>query len=117
MDTKILAKTLREVIKTGKYALGYKEASRSVKGSKIVVASSSLDSPLLSKIDEICKESEVPLLMVDETSMSLAKLMGKPFRISVLSIKSQGDADLSMLLDSAKSRDESNAGIVLKNTG
>ncbi len=106
MDTKVLAKNLREVTKTGKYILGYRAVSLSVKGSKIILCSSSLDQDRLSNIQELCKESDVPMSRIEETSLGLAKLIGKPFRVSALSIKNQGDADLAMIIESTKIGEE-----------
>lgn len=103
MDTKVLAKNLREVTKTGKFILGYKAVSASVKGSKIILCSSSLNQDHLSNIQEMCKASGVPMSRIETNSLGLAKLIGKPFRVSALSIKNQGDADLAVIIESTKS--------------
>ena len=39
IDEKTLTRTLTGVAKTGKYVAGYKEVAKSVKGSKVVIAS------------------------------------------------------------------------------
>lgn len=98
MDEKGLSKTLRTAIKTGKVIIGTKEAIHSLKGSKLVVYSSSPSFPLVSELVKACKDLSMPLLEYEGSSIELGRLCGKPFPISVIVVKAAGEADLSALL-------------------
>lgn len=100
VDEKTLTKILASIAKTGKYVAGYKEVAKSVKGSKVVITSSSLDDAEIKNLQQICNTSSVPFLQVPQTSVGLGKALGKQFRVSALAIKSHGDANLSPILES-----------------
>lgn len=99
IDDKTITKTLTGVAKTGKYIAGYKEVSKSVKGSKVVIASSTLEEVEARKLQEACAAASVPFLRVAQSSVGLGKALGKQFRVSVLAVKSQGDASLAPILE------------------
>lgn len=98
IDEKTLSKTLTGVAKTGKSVAGYKEVWKSVKGSKVVITSSSLTNDKTKKLQEACNAATVPFLQVALTSVGLGKALGRQFRVSALAVKSQGDANLSTIL-------------------
>ena len=98
IDEKTLSKTLNGVAKTGKYVAGYKEVWKSAKGSKVVIASSSLTNDETDRLQELCEATTVPFLQVPLTSVGLGRALGKQFRVSTLAVKSQGDANLSAIL-------------------
>ncbi len=98
IDEKTLSKTLTGVAKTGKYIAGYKEVWKSVKGSKVVITSSSLTNDETKKLQEACNAATVPFLQVPVTSVGLGRALGKQFRVSALAVKNQGDANLSAIL-------------------
>ncbi|MEM3382961.1 MAG: 50S ribosomal protein L30e [Nitrososphaerales archaeon] len=95
---KDLEKILRTVIKTGKYILGVKEVSKSIKGSKIIIYSSFLSKDKVLEIVNACKSLSIPFIEFKGTSVELGRVCGKPFPISAIAIKSPGDADLSPLI-------------------
>ncbi|MGQ9719094.1 MAG: ribosomal L7Ae/L30e/S12e/Gadd45 family protein [Nitrososphaerales archaeon] len=98
ISKKDLEKVLRTVVKTGKVVIGSKEALRSVKGSKIVIYSSSLSEEKISKVVKECKSLEVPLMKFEGTSVDLGRICGRLYPISVMAIKSPGEGDLSLLI-------------------
>ena len=100
IDEKTLTRTLTGVAKTGKYVAGYKEVAKSVKGSKVVIASSTLDDSELGALQKTCDTAAVPFLKLEQSSVGLGKALGKQFRISALAIKSPGDANLKPVLES-----------------
>ncbi|MBM3898305.1 MAG: hypothetical protein FJ358_07290 [Thaumarchaeota archaeon] len=106
VDEKTLTRTLTSVAKTGKYVAGYREVAKSVKGSKVVIASSTIDELERETLQKTCNTASVPFLQLEQTSMGLGKALGKQFRISALAIKSSGDANLKPILESIKSRSD-----------
>ncbi|MCP8304274.1 MAG: ribosomal L7Ae/L30e/S12e/Gadd45 family protein [archaeon] len=101
ISEKNLEKILRAVIKTGKVVIGTKEASRSIKGSKLVIYSSSLSKERISEVVDTCRSLSVPFTEFKGTSIDLGRICGKPFLISAISVKSSGEVDLSPLIEQA----------------
>ncbi|MGQ9468424.1 MAG: 50S ribosomal protein L30e [Nitrososphaerales archaeon] len=101
VSEKDLEKTLRTVIKTGKFVIGAKEVSRSIKGSKIVIYSSSSPKKWVSEVVNTCKSLAIPLIEFKGTSADLGRICGRPFPISAIAIKSPGEGDLSPLIGGA----------------
>ena len=99
MDKKNLEKILKAVFKKGKVIIGTKQVSKSIKGSKLIICSSSLPEIYHSKILNSCKSLSIPCLEYEGTSLDLAKICGKLFPISVLSIKSTNEIELSSIVD------------------
>jgi large subunit ribosomal protein L30e len=89
---KTLEKVIKEAIVADKYKSGIKEALQSVKGSKLIIVSKSIDSEDEKKLEDQAKSANVPIYDYPGTSMQLGKLCNKPFRITAIAIKS-GTAD------------------------
>ena|SRR5487761_16183 len=90
-----LEKQLKKAAKTGKYVVGRKEVLASLKGSKLLVWSASANIPL--EILNQCKTFQIPALRYDGDPIALGKTCGIPFKVSVIAVKSAGDADLNSL--------------------
>jgi large subunit ribosomal protein L30e len=88
-----LEKQLKLVAKTGSYLVGRREVSHSLKGSKLLVWSASANVPQ-TILDE-CKNLSVPAIKFTGNPVELGRACGIPFRVSVIALKSPGDADLS----------------------
>ncbi len=104
-----LEKQLRAVTKSGKYVVGGKEVLNSLKGSKLVVWSASANVP--AKILDECKNLQVPALRFGGSSIELGRTCGIPFKVSVIAVKSAGDAVLSPFQNS---KDYSRPGVVVQ---
>ena len=98
ISEKKLEKILRTVIKTGKVVIGTKQVSKSIKGSKLVIYSSSLSKERTYELIRICKSLSVPFIEYGGTSMDLGRICGKLFLISAISIKSSGEVDLDPII-------------------
>jgi len=92
-EARELEKQLRVAAKTGKYIVGRREVLSGVKGSKLLVWSASANVP--QKILDECKTLSVPAVKFDGNPVELGHACGIPFRVSVIAVKSSGDADLS----------------------
>jgi large subunit ribosomal protein L30e len=88
-----LEKQLKLVKKTGSYIVGRREVSSSLKGSKLLVWSASANVPQ-TILDE-CRSFSVPAIKFAGNPVELGHACGIPFRVSVIALKSAGDADLS----------------------
>jgi large subunit ribosomal protein L30e len=98
ISEKDLEKTLRTVIKTGKYIIGAKEVSKSIKGSKVIIYSSSLSKDMVLEVVNTCKSLSIPFIEFKGTPVELGRICGKQFPISAIAIKSPGEVDLSPLI-------------------
>jgi large subunit ribosomal protein L30e len=97
VDNAQLAKVLKDAMKSGKSALGAKETIAAVKGSKAVLCTRSLPQELGSKLRAEAKEHGVPVVELSQTSAELAKLVGRPYRVSAIALKGVSDADVKQL--------------------
>ncbi len=93
-----LSKILKEAMKGGKYAVGAKEAIAGMKGTKAVICTTSIPSPIGAKLRDEAKKQGVAVVELGVSSMELSRLIGRPFRVSALSLRSLGDSDLKLLL-------------------
>lgn len=87
-----LEKQLKIAAKTGKYVVGRREILNGIKGSKLLVWSASANVP--QRILDECKALSVPAVKFDGNPVELGRACGIPFRVSVIAVKSTGDADL-----------------------
>lgn len=86
-----LERQLKKAAKTGKYVVGRREVMSAVKGSKFLVWSDSADVP--QKILDDCQSFSIPALKFNGNPVELGRACGIPFRVSVIAIKSVGDAN------------------------
>ena len=94
---KLLEKLIKDAIEDGKCIFGTKEAISTVKNSKLIVLSHSVPEQILEKIQQESKNSKVPILNYDGSSVELGRLCGTQFRISALSLKTLSDTNLKAL--------------------
>jgi large subunit ribosomal protein L30e len=88
-----LERQLKVATRTGKYVVGRREVTGSLKGSKLIVWSASANLP--TKILDECKTLQIPAIRFDGNPIELGKTCGIPFKVSVIAVKSAGDAVLS----------------------
>lgn len=94
---KLLEKVIKDAIEDGKYAFGTKEAISTIKNTKAIVLSKSIDGETLEKIQEAAKGSKVPTLNFNGSSVELGRLCGTQFRISAVSLKTLSDTNLKAI--------------------
>jgi large subunit ribosomal protein L30e len=98
---KTIDKVLKDALGANKYRFGTKEVLQSIKGSKLIILSTSVESENRSKIEEQAKSSNVPVYAFDGNSFKLGKLCNKPFRISIIALKGGTDTQISSILSEA----------------
>jgi len=106
--SKILEKVIKDAISSKKCKIGSKEVLHSVKGSKLIVCSSSLSENIKKEIEESARSSKVPVYNFNDTSMQLGRLCNKPFRISVISIDGASGSDISAVLEEINKEGQQN---------
>lgn len=99
---KILNKVIKDLVSPGKYKCGTKEVLSSIKSSKLLILSESVSLPLRAEIEEKSKESTIPICYFRGNSVQLGKLCNKPFRVSVIALKSGTEEDINAILSSQK---------------
>jgi large subunit ribosomal protein L30e len=92
-DERELEKQLKIAAKTGNYIVGRREVQSGIKGSKLLVWSASANLPQ-GILDE-CRGLSVPAFRFSGNPVELGRACGIPFRVSVIALKSPGDADIS----------------------
>lgn len=96
--SKLLSKIIRDAIASNSCKIGTREALGSINDAKIIVCSSSLPSDTKKKIEESARSRHIPIYNFDDGSVEMGRLCNKPFRISVLSITSGNESEISALL-------------------
>src|SRR5574340_1302280 len=82
---KLLEKAIKDAVEDGKCSFGSKEVLSTIKNSKLIVLSHSVPSSMTQKILEAAKNTKVPTLNYNGSSVELGRLCGTQFRISALS--------------------------------
>ena len=94
---KILEKTLKDAIKENQCILGTKQVLNSISKSKLVVLSRSIKTETRENIEYNAKNSKIPTLTFDDTSVKLGKLCGLQFRVSTLALPKISANDITSL--------------------
>jgi large subunit ribosomal protein L30e len=97
VDQQLLGRVLKEAMKSGKYTLGTKEVVPEVKSSKLVIAAAALPGKSGQKLKEEAEKNKVPLLVLDKNSAQLGRLLGRPYKVSAVAIRSISESDLRQL--------------------
>jgi large subunit ribosomal protein L30e len=84
---KALEKVIKDAVAADKYNSGVKEVLQSVKGSKLIIVSKSVNSDDRAKLEEQAKTANVAVYEYPGTSIQLGKLCNKPFRITTIALK------------------------------
>ena len=96
--SKILEKALKDAIKENKCTIGTKEVMNSLKTSKLILLSKSVEKNTSDKIQENAKKEKVPMVQFEGSSVALGRLCGLQFRVSSVSFTSLSDANIKSIL-------------------
>ena len=100
--SKLLEKALKDAIKENKCTIGSKQVLGSLKDSKLVVVSDSIQSNITEKIQSDAEKAKVPTVSFNGSSVALGKLCGLQFRVSTVSINSLSDSNIKSILKEAE---------------
>ena len=95
---KTLEKVVKNAITENKYKSGAKEVLQSLKGSKLLIMSKSLGLDDKQKLENQANSLKIPIYHFEGNSVQLGKLCNKPFRISIISIKSASNEEISSII-------------------
>lgn len=94
-----IEKEIKLLIETGKVIIGSKKGIREllVGNPKAVIYASNIPKELISDIEYYADEAKIIRLKFPGTSLELGKLCGKPFPVSLITVYSEGESNLSKL--------------------
>jgi large subunit ribosomal protein L30e len=93
-----LEKVIKDAVAADKYKSGVKEVLQSVKGSKLIIVSKSVDTRERTKLEEQAKSASVAVYEFPGNSVQLGKLCNKPFRIMAIAIKSGTTEEINAII-------------------
>jgi large subunit ribosomal protein L30e len=99
-----LEKVIKDAVVADKYKGGVKEVLQSVKGSKLIIVSKSIDPDDRKKLEEQAKSTNVAIYQYSGNSVQLGKLCNKPFRITTIAIKSGTPEEISAIVSEKKGK-------------
>jgi large subunit ribosomal protein L30e len=97
VDNALLSKVLKDAMKGGKTSVGAKESIASVKGSKAILMTHSVPEALAARLRAEARKHEVPVVVLPHSSAELARMIGRPYRVSALALRSVSEADVNQL--------------------
>ena len=98
VDNAHLSKVLKDAMKGGKSAVGAKESIAAVKGSKAVLCTRSLPPGLGARLRDEAKKHGVPVVELQQSSAELARMVGRPYRVSAMALRNVSDTDVKQLM-------------------
>ena len=98
VEQHILAKILKEAMKGGRYSIGASEVISDMKGSKLIILTKSLPAQTREKLAEEAKKNNVKVIDVERNSTEMGRMVGRPFRVSAIALRSVSDSDLRQLV-------------------
>jgi large subunit ribosomal protein L30e len=98
VDNAHLSKVLKDAMKGGKTAVGAKESIAALKGSKAVLLTRSVPTALGVKLREEAGKHGIPVVELPQTSVELGRMIGRPYRVSALALRSVSEGDVNQLL-------------------
>ena len=96
-----VTKQIQIAVKTGKVALGVKEALDAARfaKAKLLIVSSNCPARYRTDIVQYAKQSSVPIFDFPGNSVDLGAACLKPFVVAVLTIKEPGDSEILKLAE------------------
>jgi len=104
--SKVLEKILKDALKEDKVTMGTKQVLNSMKNSKLIVLSQSVQKEMFAKIELDAKKEKIPLVNFQGTSVALGRLCGLQFRISTISFTSLSDANVKSILKDTETEEK-----------
>ena len=89
-------KGIATTAKTGKIQIGVSSALKNIKTKKarLIIVASNCPQSIREDIEYYCKLSEIPVSIYNGSSLDLGAVCGKPFEVSVLTIREPGDSSI-----------------------
>jgi len=84
-------------MKSGKFTLGTREVLAEVKASKVVIAATPLPGKEGEDLKREAELNNIPLIWTGKNSAVLGRLIGRPYKVSAIALRSISDQDLRQL--------------------
>ena len=90
---------IKRLMETGDIKLGSDVTIKSMKNgsAKAVILSVNCPKDKANEIKKLSEENKIRVYVYPGTSLELGEACGKPFPVSAIAVKNQGDADISQL--------------------
>jgi large subunit ribosomal protein L30e len=95
---RMLEKVIKDAVAADKYRSGTKEVLQSIKGSKLIIVSKSINSNDRTRLKEQTKSANVAIYEFSGNSVQLGKLCNKPFRITAIAVKSGAVEEINAIM-------------------
>jgi len=94
-------KAITTTVKTGKVLFGAQSAINNVKigKAKLIIIAANCPQRTREDIQHYCELSKIPIIVYNGTSIELSAVCGKPFIVSALTVKEQGNSDILKLTE------------------
>jgi len=94
-------KAIIATVKTGKVLFGAQSAINNVKigKAKLIIVAANCLQKTREDIQYYCKLSNIPMIIYKGTSIELGAVCGKPFMVSALTIREQGNSNILKLAE------------------
>ena len=102
-DQQVIARVLKEAIKSGKYTIGTKEVISELKSAKMVIAATTTSGGDFQEggLAVEAEKNKVPIVRIEKSSAQLGRMLGRPFRVSAISLRVVAEGDFRQLVGSA----------------
>lgn len=85
-------------MKGGKTALGAKNSLKAMKGSKAILMTRSVPARLGANLRAEAKKNGIPVVELPQSSAELARMIGRPYRVTAVALRSVSEADVNQLI-------------------
>ena len=92
-------KAITKTVKSGKVLFGAESAINNAKigKAKLIIVAANCPQKTREDVQYYCKLSNIPMIIYNGTSIELGAVCGKPFMVSALTIREQGDSNILKL--------------------
>jgi large subunit ribosomal protein L30e len=97
VEQQLLGRVFKEAMKSGKYTLGTREVLSELKSSKVVIAASTLQGGDGERLKAEAQKNNVPVIWTDKNSAQLGRMLGRPYKVSAVALRTISDQDLRQL--------------------
>jgi large subunit ribosomal protein L30e len=96
-----VGKAITTTVKTGKVLFGVQSAINNARTgkAKLIIVAANCPQKTRENIHYYCRLSSIPMITYKGPSIELGAVCGKPFTVSALTIKEQGNSDILKLAE------------------
>jgi large subunit ribosomal protein L30e len=99
MNDKKLKKILKDALENKKIKTGAKEVQQSIKGTSLILVSSSLPESTTDKIKKLSAENNIPVYKYPGNSTNLGRACNLTYRTSIISLKNISEDEVALILN------------------